>query len=139
MVSREVEYVDENALVRNRSQKPMQQNNGPKIGQEQFQRQPLACFKCKQPHPLARCNEFNNMSVECRKGYIREAKLCANCFSPTHRAGSPQCRFGQSRRCRQSNHNTLLCELPPPTVAAVVTGQVDLPMLSNSNNDNAGF
>lgn len=125
--------------IENVAVKAKSQNNGPKTGQEQSQRQPLACFKCKQPHPLARCNEFTSMTLEARKVYIRDTKLCANCFSPTHRAGSPQCKFGPCRRCRQSNHNTLLCDLPPPTVAAVVTGHFDVPTLLGNNNDNADF
>lgn len=133
------ENSNENTVEKNKSQKPVQPNNGPKSGQGQSQRQSLACFKCKQPHPLARCNEFTNMTLEARKLYIRETKLCANCFSPTHRAGSPQCKFGPCRRCRQANHNTLLCELPPPTVAAVVTGQFDVPTLLRNNNENADF
>lgn len=136
--STQPENSNENA-GKNKVQKPLQQNNGPKPGQEQPQRQPLACFKCKQPHPLARCNEFTGMTLEARRVYIRDARLCANCFSPTHRAGSPQCKFGPCRRCRQANHNTLLCGLPPPTVAAVVTGQVDIPTLIQNNNENADF
>ncbi|GFV67154.1 DUF1758 domain-containing protein [Trichonephila clavipes] len=38
------------------------------------------CILCRNSHPLYKCIAFQNMSVECRKKFISNNKLCINCL-----------------------------------------------------------
>lgn len=69
----------------------------------------LNCYNCKQPHPMHRCQRFNNLSLEERRNRVRELKLCFNCFKPTHNSNSLSCQFGDCGRCPGKRHNSLLC------------------------------
>ncbi|GFS76183.1 DUF1758 domain-containing protein [Trichonephila clavipes] len=51
------------------------------------------CILCRNSHPLYKCIAFQNMSVECRKKFVSNNKLCINCL----RLHSGACRVGQ--RC----------------------------------------
>ncbi|GFX67979.1 DUF1758 domain-containing protein [Trichonephila clavipes] len=38
------------------------------------------CILCRNSHPLYKCIAFQNMSVECRKNFVSNNKLCINCL-----------------------------------------------------------
>ncbi|GFU99912.1 DUF1758 domain-containing protein [Trichonephila clavipes] len=38
------------------------------------------CILCRNSHPLHKCIAFQNMSVECRKNFVSNNKLCINCL-----------------------------------------------------------
>ncbi|GFY26462.1 DUF1758 domain-containing protein [Trichonephila clavipes] len=38
------------------------------------------CILCRNSHPLYKCIAFQNMSVECRKKFVSNNKLCINCL-----------------------------------------------------------
>ncbi|GFS67881.1 DUF1758 domain-containing protein [Trichonephila clavipes] len=38
------------------------------------------CILCQNSHPLYKCIAFQNMSVECRKKFVSNNKLCINCL-----------------------------------------------------------
>ncbi|GFV88159.1 DUF1758 domain-containing protein [Trichonephila clavipes] len=38
------------------------------------------CILCRKSHPLYKCIAFQNMSVECRKKFVSNNKLCINCL-----------------------------------------------------------
>ncbi|GFW70338.1 integrase catalytic domain-containing protein [Trichonephila clavipes] len=38
------------------------------------------CILCRNSHPLYKCIAFQNMSVECRKKFVTNNKLCKNCL-----------------------------------------------------------
>ncbi|GFS70880.1 DUF1758 domain-containing protein [Trichonephila clavipes] len=38
------------------------------------------CILCRNSHPLYKCIAFQNMSVECRKKFVTNNKLCINCL-----------------------------------------------------------
>ncbi|GFW18546.1 DUF1758 domain-containing protein [Trichonephila clavipes] len=39
-----------------------------------------SCILCRNSHPLYKCIAFQNMSVECRKKFVTNNKLCINCL-----------------------------------------------------------
>ncbi|XP_055943741.1 uncharacterized protein LOC129974949 isoform X1 [Argiope bruennichi] len=41
-----------------------------------------ACILCKNYHALFRCVTFQNMSIDDRKNFVRNNKLCINCLKP---------------------------------------------------------
>lgn len=69
------------------------------------------CHLCKQPHPLYRCAKFKALSIDDRRKKVREMNLCFNCFTPNHRAGTSNCKWGPCKRCPNEFHNTILCKV----------------------------
>ena len=68
----------------------------------------IKCLCCSQPHKLGDCKIFTRKSYDERRQFIRDNKLCDNCFIPWHVAR--RCRF--SSRCEIDGctwkHHTLL-------------------------------
>ncbi|GBO05840.1 hypothetical protein AVEN_120845-1 [Araneus ventricosus] len=66
----------------------------------------IGCILCKNYHALSRCIVFQNMSIESRKNFVRNNKLCINCL----RLHSGACM--SKHRCSVSGcrelHNSLL-------------------------------
>lgn len=48
----------------------------------------VSCFNCQLPHPMFRCAKLLALPTEGRWARVKELRLCENCFSPNHRAGS---------------------------------------------------
>lgn len=69
----------------------------------------IGCYNCKQPHPMHRCSQFRNMTLNQRRDRVRELRLCFNCFKQTHSSGSQSCQFGECKHCPGKRHNSLLC------------------------------
>lgn len=89
----------------------------------------ISCHNCKQPHPMYRCAKFIALPLEQRRARVRELQLCANCFMPNHRAGSPRCKFDACKRCRKGeHHNVLLCSVQLPQ-------QVTVALARHENSD----
>ena len=94
----------------------------------------LSCHNCKQPHPMHRCSQFRNMTLNQRRDRVRELRVCFNCFKPTHSANSQSCQFGECKHCPGKRHNTLLC----PKVQQQNTGSVNVVQVKSTagaNND----
>lgn len=80
------------------------------------------CTLCnKEPHRLFKCGSFLKMSLEERKKYAREQKICFNCLLPNHSA--KECTFGDCNRCENQKHNSTLCHENPKNKAKVNTVQ----------------
>lgn len=92
----------------------------------------LNCYNCRQPHPMHRCQQFQNLSLEERRNRVRDLKLCFNCFKPTHSANSLSCQYGECGRCPGKKHNSLLC--PKATHRQVTVNVVRTP---NTNQNQA--
>ncbi|XP_062710860.1 uncharacterized protein LOC134288944 [Aedes albopictus] len=67
------------------------------------------CAKCSSEHPIHMCEDFKKMDLQCKRELVQKAKLCYNCFRPSHSAkncaSKSVCRIGG---CKQ-RHHTLLC------------------------------
>ncbi|GFR14986.1 DUF1758 domain-containing protein [Trichonephila clavata] len=69
---------------------------------------PVNCVICKQqPHPVFRCNKFNNLSVNERFNSVKKNNLRINCFSYSHRVAL--CKSPQSCPNCSKRYNSLLC------------------------------
>lgn len=81
----------------------------------------VSCHNCKQPHPMYRCQQFLQMSIDQRIERVRALDLCFNCFMTGHRTGNKLCQSGKCRKCGK-NHNSLLCksDLIPVVTSAFV-------------------
>ncbi|GFW98296.1 DUF1758 domain-containing protein [Trichonephila clavipes] len=69
---------------------------------------PANCVICKQQsHPVFRCKNFNDASVNERFNSVKRNNLCINCFSFSHKVAL--CK--SSRNCPNCSkrHNSLLC------------------------------
>lgn len=67
---------------------------------------PIECIVCKDSHRIYDCSTFKSKSMDDRKIFVSNFKLCSNCL----RAGHPtsRCRLpGSCKYCRK-RHNTLL-------------------------------
>ena len=66
------------------------------------------CPKCSKDHTLYRCTEFKDMTVEARRQFVQNHRLCFNCLHSGHIATKCQ----SSGRCQEKdchkNHHTLL-------------------------------
>lgn len=91
----------------------------------------VGCYHCNLPHPLHRCIQFRNMSVNQRRDRTREMKLCFNCFKPTHNSNSKSCPFGECKHCPGKRHNTLLCPKVSQNSASVNTVRKNDESVSN--------
>lgn len=124
-------------------QQQQQPQKGNRIQNSSSENQPrtLSCYNCGHPHQMYRCLAFQKMSVEQRKKRVRELNLCDNCLMPGHRAGQPQCRFGACKRCNRNQfHNTMLCEIPAPSVnTAQVTNGPSTSQGEASRNSTQNF
>lgn len=66
----------------------------------------IVCPRCEGPHLLHRCEQFRTLTLAAKVETVRRAKICANCFSPSH--ATVDCAIGVCKRCK-TNHNSLLC------------------------------
>ncbi|GFU11385.1 DUF1758 domain-containing protein [Trichonephila clavipes] len=64
------------------------------------------CILCQNSHPLYKCIAFQNMSVECRKKFVSNNKLCINCLRLHSGACMSKCKCTVSG-CK-GLHNSLL-------------------------------
>ena len=66
------------------------------------------CPCCSEPHYLAACSSFKKMNRDERKKMLRDARICDNCFGPSHIAKhcwhKPNCRVSG---CRWKHHTLL--------------------------------
>ena len=65
----------------------------------------FACFYCKNPHSIFKCNAFAKLDLNKRNTEVKRLRLCLNCLSPNHSV--QECPKGPCKRC--SKHiNSLL-------------------------------
>lgn len=73
-----------------------------------FNRTDPNCFCCdgKEKHYLYKCAKFNEMSIKERRDFVKEARLCFNCFRKGH--GATKCK--SEHRCKKCDgpHHTML-------------------------------
>lgn len=65
----------------------------------------FSCPYCKQNHAIYTCEQFLDLSIEQRRQFTKNAKLCPNCLRGGH--NSQNCRLGPCRKCKRW-HNSLL-------------------------------
>lgn len=65
----------------------------------------VRCYQCNQSHPVYRCKEFLNKTVEVRAANVKEWNVCANCL----RVHAGKCSFNGCHRCGNEMHNSVLC------------------------------
>ncbi|UYV73022.1 hypothetical protein LAZ67_10001583 [Cordylochernes scorpioides] len=70
------------------------------------------CLLCKLRHKLNQCNEFRQMSIQNRIGYVKQNQLCFNCMCGNHSVEN--CKI--TNRCFHcnKNHHTLLHVVSSP-------------------------
>ncbi|UYV63643.1 hypothetical protein LAZ67_2005151 [Cordylochernes scorpioides] len=70
------------------------------------------CLLCKLRHKLIQCNEFRQMSIQNRIGYVKQNQLCFNCLRGNHSVEN--CKI--TNRCFHcnKNHHTLLHVISSP-------------------------
>ncbi|UYV66842.1 hypothetical protein LAZ67_4003054 [Cordylochernes scorpioides] len=70
------------------------------------------CLLCKLRHKLNQCNEFRQMSIQNRIGYVKQNQLCFNCLRGNHSVEN--CKI--TNRCFHCNrnHHTLLHVISSP-------------------------
>ncbi|UYV66800.1 hypothetical protein LAZ67_4002883, partial [Cordylochernes scorpioides] len=70
------------------------------------------CLLCKLRHKLNQCNEFRQMSIQDRIGYVKQNQLCSNCLRGNHYLEN--CKI--TNRCFHcnKNHHTLLHVISSP-------------------------
>ncbi|UYV84304.1 hypothetical protein LAZ67_X001786, partial [Cordylochernes scorpioides] len=70
------------------------------------------CLLCKLKHKLNQCNEFRQMSIQNRIGYVKQNQLCFNCLRGNHSVEN--CKI--TNRCFHCNrnHHTLLHVISSP-------------------------
>ncbi|UYV79873.1 hypothetical protein LAZ67_18000951, partial [Cordylochernes scorpioides] len=70
------------------------------------------CLLCKLKHKLNQCNEFRQMSIQNRIGYVKLNQLCSNCLRGNHSVEN--CKI--TNRCFHcnKNHHTLLHVVSSP-------------------------
>ncbi|UYV81292.1 hypothetical protein LAZ67_20000677 [Cordylochernes scorpioides] len=70
------------------------------------------CLLCKLRHKLNQCNEFRQMSIQNRIGYVKQNQLCSNCLRGNHSVEN--CKI--TNRCFHCNrnHHTLLHVISSP-------------------------
>lgn len=66
----------------------------------------VVCPRCEGSHLLHRCEQFRTLTLSAKVETVRRAKVCANCFAPSHYTGD--CIVGACKRCG-AKHNSLLC------------------------------
>ncbi|GFW34705.1 DUF1758 domain-containing protein [Trichonephila clavipes] len=64
------------------------------------------CTLCRNSHPLYKCIAFQNMSVECRKKFVSNNKLCINCLRLHSGACMSKYKFTVSG-CKGLHHSLL--------------------------------
>ncbi|XP_032690610.1 uncharacterized protein LOC116853592 [Odontomachus brunneus] len=89
------------------------------------------CFLCKGEHFLYHCKKFIAMPVDERIKEVRRLKLCLNCLRNDHYVKS--CKMGSCREC-SGRHNTL-CHLPLDMKEKPTKKSVEIPSMSNANNE----
>jgi hypothetical protein len=69
-----------------------------------------ACLVCQKPHPIHKCLDFQNLSLDQRWEIVKNNRLCLNCFRNNHFVD--KCLL--SVRCKVCNkkHHTLLHKYP---------------------------
>jgi len=65
-----------------------------------------SCPCCKKSHSLASCSQFLSLKVDDRSTWMREHRLCFNCFSDSH--WSNTCRAKSNCKQCPRNHHDLL-------------------------------
>lgn len=66
----------------------------------------VVCPRCEGSHLLHRCEQFRTLTLSAKVETVRRAKVCANCFAPSHY--TEDCIVGACKRCG-AKHNSLLC------------------------------
>lgn len=109
-----------NSYQANKQGSKQYKSGKPFEGKNQSEQRGISCYNCQQPHPMFRCAKFTELPIQARINRVRELKLCANCMSPNHKAGSLSCRSGKCERWKKGAHNSLLCLSSVATSNAVI-------------------
>ncbi|XP_055308589.1 uncharacterized protein LOC129572612 [Sitodiplosis mosellana] len=64
------------------------------------------CIMCNGEHGLYKCALFAKKSVRERSDFVKEKKLCLNCFSSTHQSRDCVSKFS-CKTCKKSHHSLL--------------------------------
>lgn len=64
------------------------------------------CPICDQEHKIYKCQKFESMSISDRYNNIKTAKLCINCFAPSHKVQECSSTY-TCRKCKQKHHTML--------------------------------
>ncbi|GFV62826.1 DUF1758 domain-containing protein [Trichonephila clavipes] len=87
------------------------------------------CILCRNSHPLYKCIAFQNMSVECRKNFVSNNKLCINCLRLHYGACMSKYKCTVSG-CKEL-HNSLLHD-SAKLCSAVTVGERGIETISNT-------
>ncbi|KAK7575924.1 hypothetical protein V9T40_012210 [Parthenolecanium corni] len=63
------------------------------------------CLMCEKNHYLSQCEQFLEKTIADRFAFVREKRLCSNCFRQFH--ATSDCNSSKCRKCGE-NHHTLL-------------------------------
>ncbi|UYV69731.1 hypothetical protein LAZ67_7000518 [Cordylochernes scorpioides] len=71
------------------------------------------CLLCKLKHKLNQCNEFKQMSIQNRIGYVKQNQLCSNCLRGNHSVDN--CKItNRCFHCNKNHHSLLHVVSNPP-------------------------
>lgn len=92
--------------------------NWPKPAEAQTSSGKPACKQCNADHALFRCPVLLSKTLEQRKKFVADNKLCENCL----RMHAGNCFYSGCPRCNYDKHNSILCSkaAPGPTVRSTV-------------------
>lgn len=81
------------------------------------------CPCCKEPHPIARCQQFRTLSAKEKHDAAVKAALCLNCLRPEHKANDCTSKY-TCRVCKKKHHSWLhYAESAQPSPAPPSTSQ----------------
>ncbi len=69
------------------------------------------CPLCDNPHPLAKCFKFRDMTPQQRKEFITQKRRCYLCFQERH--GANNCKLGYKCAICGDKHHTMLHDARP--------------------------
>ncbi|XP_047994375.1 uncharacterized protein LOC125232665 [Leguminivora glycinivorella] len=74
------------------------------------------CVYCKDnSHPIYKCEKFNLLTLNERKHFVEQNKLCTNCLFSGHEPNDCKSRHA-CRVCAQKHHSSLHEDVPTPNV-----------------------
>lgn len=95
---------------------------------------PQSCKLCsKENHPIRLCPQFLQMSVPDRCTYIKQQKLCLNCFARQHQVA--QCTSIHNCFTCKGRHNTLLHRGVNPQIPAAPSSSANPATPANSHHN----
>nr|XP_055053880.1 uncharacterized protein LOC129439016 [Misgurnus anguillicaudatus] len=79
----------------------------------------------KKPHPLKKCRSFRNKSLDDRKTFLKENRICFRCCGSTQHVAKDCKTTLKCLECKSEKHISAMHPGPPPTPAVVAAEKED--------------